>query len=168
MLVYMLIILGFVMRLVPHVPNIVPIAAIALFSGAYLDKKLVPWVPLAIMILSDIVIGFHGVVAYTWGAFILIGFIGMKLKEKRTPENIAFAAIFSAVTFFVISNFGVWMAWYPHTAQGFVSCYINAVPFLRNTMISNCVFTLVFFGGYELARKFAGGTSFGKVLLVRE
>jgi hypothetical protein len=62
MIVYILIVFGFLMRLVPHVPNFAPIAAIALFAGAYLDKRIVPWVPLGIMIVSDLIIGLHGVV----------------------------------------------------------------------------------------------------------
>ena len=82
MMVYILIILGFLLRLVPHVPNMAPIAAIAIFSGAYLNKKLVPWVPLAIMVASDLIIGMHDVVLYTWGSFIVIGFMGMWLKNK--------------------------------------------------------------------------------------
>ena len=38
MIAYILIALGFLMRLVPHVPNTVPVAAIAIFAGAYLNK----------------------------------------------------------------------------------------------------------------------------------
>lgn len=157
--------MGFLLRLVPHVPNMAPVAAIALFSGAYLNRKMVPWVPLIIMILSDLVIGLHDVVPYTWGAFVLVGFIGMWLKERKTPANILAATVFSALVFFVISNFGVWLAWYPRTADGFVSCYINALPFLRNTMAGNLVFSLLLFGSYEAARKLAESTKFRNVLL---
>ena len=50
MIAYILIIFGFAMRLLPHVPNMAPVAAIAVFAGAYLDKRIVPWVPLAIIL----------------------------------------------------------------------------------------------------------------------
>ena len=129
MIAYILIIFGFLMRLVPHMPNFVPIAAIALFAGTYLDKRIVPWVPLAIMIVSDLIIGLHGVVFYTWGAFIVIGFMGLWLKENRTPGNIIAASLISAIFFFVVTNFGVWLAWYPHTWEGFAACYVKAIPF---------------------------------------
>jgi len=88
MIAYLLIVVGFLMRLIPHVPNIAPIAAIAIFAGAYLNKKIVPWVPLAIMVASDIILGLHNVVFYTWGAFILIGYIGGGLKNRVTPGRI--------------------------------------------------------------------------------
>ncbi|MFH1552124.1 MAG: DUF6580 family putative transport protein [Candidatus Omnitrophota bacterium] len=165
MIAYILIIIGFMMRLLPHVPNVAPIAAIALFSGAYLDKRVVPWVPLVIMIVSDMIIGLHDVFLYTWGAFILIGYIGMRLRQRRTPGRIFTTTVFSALVFFVITNFGVWLAWYPHTWEGVVTCYIKALPFLRNTMAGNILFAFVLFGSYELARKLAERTRFRNVLL---
>jgi len=164
MIAYVLIIIGFLFRLVPHAPNVVPVAAIAIFAGAYLDKRVVPWVPLGIMVLSDLIIGLHSIVFYTWGAFILIGFMGMWLKERRTWGNILGVSVVSALLFFAISNFGVWIGWYPHTWKGFTACYVNAIPFLRNTMISNVLFTFVFFGLYELARSLAGRTRYSAVL----
>jgi ABC-type proline/glycine betaine transport system permease subunit len=165
MIAYILIAFGFLMRIVPHVHNFAPVAAIALFSGAYLDKRIVPWVPLAIMIASDLIIGLHGVVFYTWGSFILIGFIGMWMKERRTPANIFLATVLSAALFFIITNFGVWLAWYPHTWEGLSSCYVRAIPFFRNTLLGNLFFALVLFGSYELARKIVGQTRFRAVLL---
>ncbi len=80
MIVYALIVLGFMMRLLPHMPNMVPVAAISLFAGAYLNKKMVPWVPLLIMAVSDLFLGLHEVFLYTWGSFILVGFVGVWLK----------------------------------------------------------------------------------------
>ncbi len=165
MIAYILIVVGFMMRLLPHAPNVVPVAAIAIFAGAYLNRKMVPWVPLAIMVISDLIIGLHGVVLYTWGAFIIIGYMGTWLRERRTPLPIFGAAVVSALVFFVITNFGVALAWYPHTWQGMVSCYIRALPFLRNTMIGNVLFAFVLFGSYELARKLVGGSRFRDVLL---
>jgi len=168
MIAYLLIVVGFLMRLIPHVPNIAPIAAIAIFAGAYLNKKIVPWVPLAIMVASDIILGLHNVVFYTWGAFILIGYIGGGLKNRVTPGRIFGTTAVSALLFFAISNFGVWLSGglYPHTLAGFTSCYVNALPFLRNTMISNVVFAFVFFGAYEVAKRSVKDVALSKVLLV--
>ncbi|MBD3425999.1 MAG: hypothetical protein GF409_02060 [Candidatus Omnitrophica bacterium] len=165
MVAYILILLGFLLRMLPHMPNMAPVAAIALFAGAYLDKRVVPWVPLAIMMVSDLILGLHGVFLYTWGSFILIGFIGMWLKKRRTPANILGTTIFSAFLFFLITNFGVWLAWYPHTLEGLASCYVKAIPFFRNTMISNAAFGLLLFGSYEMARKLVDNTRFSRVLL---
>lgn len=165
MLVYILIVMGFLMRVIPHVPNVAPVAAIALFAGAYLDRRVTPWVPLAIMVASDLIIGLHDVVLYTWGAFVLIGFLGTYLKNNRTTGTVFTATVFSAALFFIITNFGVWLAWYPHTWQGMSQCYVNAIPFLRNMLIGNIVFAAALFGTYEFARRFIVSAKLRTVLL---
>jgi len=64
-LVLGLILLGVVARLVPHLPNVTPVTAIALFGGAYLPKRWAILLPLAVMAISDVVIGFHQVIVFT-------------------------------------------------------------------------------------------------------
>ena len=59
MIVYFLILVGFLMRLIPHAPNFVPVVAISVFACAYLNKRIAVWIPLAIMALSDLLIGMH-------------------------------------------------------------------------------------------------------------
>jgi hypothetical protein len=153
------------MRILPHEANIAPVAAIALFSGAYLDKKIGPWVPLLIMMVSDLIIGLHGMVLYTWGAFFIIGCMGIWLKERRTPVNIFGAAVFSSILFFTLTNFGVWINWYPHTVAGITDCYVKAIPFFRNSLISNIIFSLVFFGIYEEISNKVGNFKIRTVLI---
>ena len=47
-------------RLVPHPPNVTPIAAMALFGGAcFANRKMAYLLPLAAMLLSDLVLGLH-------------------------------------------------------------------------------------------------------------
>ncbi|HPS20272.1 MAG TPA: hypothetical protein PKY78_04720 [Candidatus Omnitrophota bacterium] len=165
MIAYILIIAGLAARIIPHEPNLVPVAAIALFAGAYLNKKISPWVPFIIMAVSDVIIGLHDVVFFTWGAFIITGFMGMYLKQHRNPVSVFSMSILSAAMFFVITNFGVWMAWYPHTFAGLTDCYVKAVPFLRNTLLSNVIFTAALFGIYEICRNLVAKTRFSAVLL---
>ena len=100
MIAYILIVFGFMMRLLPHAPNMVPVAAIALFAGVYLNKKITPWVPLLIMAASDLIIGLHDMIFYTWGSFILIGYIGVWLRGRRSWKNIFLTSVFSSLLFF--------------------------------------------------------------------
>ena len=53
------------LRVLPHPANFAPVAAIALFGGAALPRRLAVWTPLAAMILSDAIIGFHSLIAVT-------------------------------------------------------------------------------------------------------
>ena len=166
MIAYILIIAGFLMRLLPHAPNFVPVAAIAVFAGAYLNKRMTIFIPLAIMMITDLIIGLHDVVLYTWGAFLLIGLMNTWLKNRVTAGNVFISTVISAMLFFIITNFGVWLAWYAHTWEGFTTCYINAIPFLRNRLLGNIIYAAALFGSYELAKRLLENKNYRTVLLV--
>lgn len=158
----LLIVAGVLFRLVPHVPNFAPIGAIALFAGAVLHWRLAVWLPLLIMGISDMVLGFYPGIAYTWAAFLLVVVLGMVLRKYATLWRIAFGGLGGAFLFFVVSNMGVWVAsgMYPHTAAGLTDCFVAALPFFRMTLLSDIFFSAVLFGMYELAaRRFAGNVS---------
>ena len=76
-------------RFLPHPPNFVPIAAMALFGGAYFsNKKLAFLVPFAAMIISDMVIGFHSVMWAVYLSFALIVVIGMSVRRNKKAGSI--------------------------------------------------------------------------------
>ena len=166
MLALILILSGILLRFAPHAPNFTPVAAIALFSGAYLNKKYSLLVPLLLMIISDLLIGIHNVVVFTWGGFILITFLGFWIKKHKNIFGIISTSLVSSFLFYVVSNFGVWvMGWYPHTLSGLINCYIMAIPFLRNFTLSTLLYTAVFFGAYELVARLVKDTKYACVLL---
>jgi hypothetical protein len=145
-----LVVFGVVMRLLPHPDNLAPIGAIALFGGAVLPRKLGWWLPLAAMIISDYFIGFYSGIVFTWAAFLLVGLYGMSLRRRSNWFRIPVGALGSAVIFFLISNFGVWMQGnlYPLTWAGLVHCYEMALPFFRNTFFGDFLYGWILFGGY--------------------
>jgi len=166
MLALSLIIIGILLRFAPHAPNFTPVAAIALFGAVYLKRKYALIVPLLLMVTSDIFIGMHNVVFFTWGGFILITFLGFWLKKKKSMGRIVTSSLTSALLFFVVSNFGVWaMGWYPHTLGGLINCYVMAIPFLRNFILATLCYVAVFFGLYELIALWVKDTKLAKVLL---
>ena len=140
-------------RLLPHPANFTAVGALALFGGVYLDKKFAFLIPLLAMLVSDYVIGFYGGMYWVYGSFVLIGFVGLWLKNHKKPAVILGATLTSSVLFFVITNFGVWMtpgSIYAPSWAGLVDCYISAIPFFRNTIAGDVVFVSVMFGAYEL------------------
>src|SRR3990172_7644502 len=58
-------------RLLPHPPNFAPIAAMALFGGAYLSPRYAILVPLLALFLGDLFIGFYSpvVMVSVYGSF---------------------------------------------------------------------------------------------------
>ncbi len=146
-------------RLIPHPMNFAPIAAMGIFGGAILkDKKYAYALPLVALFLSDLVIqmttgwGFYGSTQlYVYGATILVTFLATRMN-KPSALNVTGHALMGAVLFFAISNFGVWMEGllYPKTSEGLMACYTAAIPFFKNTVLSNLVYSGLLFGTYSL------------------
>ena len=98
------------LRLVPHPPNFTPIGAMALFSGAYLGRRGLAFVaPLAALLLSDAVIGFYRGMDFVYASVALIVVIGWWVSSRRTPLRIGAAALAGSISFFAITNFGMWL-----------------------------------------------------------
>lgn len=143
-------------RLLPHPPNFAPVAAIAIFAGALLPRRWALGLPLVAMIVSDLFIGLHDLVLFTWGSFALIALVSAKLLKGRLSwRNSVAASIGASVLFFVVTNFGVWLQgnMYARTLAGFVECYYMALPFFRNTLLGDMAYTLGLYGLYVLVVK---------------
>jgi len=60
-------------------------------------------------------------------------------------------SLFSAVLFFVVTNFGVWLVgWYPPTLEGLIQCYVNGIPFFRASIVSNLVYMFILTSVFNL------------------
>ena len=156
MLIVAMIAAAAVARLVPHPPNMTPVFAMALFGGATLrDRRLAFVVPLAAMFLSDVVLGFHNEMLAVYGAFVLIVCLGLWLQRRKTVLTVAGAAIATSLIFFIVSDLGIWLTgdMYPRTLAGLVTCFTMALPFLRNQMAGDLLYTAVLFGGFALLER---------------
>ena len=137
LIVLSLLVLAVITRLLPHPPNVTPIAAIALFGGCNIkDKNLAFVLPLLCMFLTDLFLGFHIIMPFVYLSFMCISYIGIN-SEKITNGTI----FGSSLLFFLVTNFGVWVFGYPNTLAGLVSCYTLALPFFVNTIIGDLFFT---------------------------
>src|SRR5438270_10786667 len=146
------------LRLVPHPPNFTPIGAMALFSGAYLGRRVFAFVaPLAALLLSDLVLGFYHGMATVYFSVVLIVLIGLQLSSRRSFWRVGAAALASSVLFYVVTNFGMWLfsGFYPRTLAGLEACYVAAIPFFQNTLAGDLFYAALLFGGFRLAEHFA-------------
>lgn len=146
---YVLVVLGAVARLVPHPWNFAPIGAFGLFAGASCSPRTAWAVPLAALLVADAITGFYDVrvMAFVYLGFAAGPFIGRALLgSKRTLVRYG-AAVWSAATvFFMVSNLGAWLAYYPQTAAGLVECYVRALPFYGVTLLGDSVYAGILFG----------------------
>lgn len=145
-----------ILRLLPHPPNVAPIAAMALFGGVYLNKKYALIVPIVALFISDLLLGFYASMPYVYGSFLLTGLIGIWLRKHKNIPNVILATITSSILFFLITNFGFFLTndLYPKTVVGQIEAYTMAIPFFRNTLLGDLGYVALFFGSYELVLQF--------------
>ena len=144
------------LRLLPHPSNFTPIGALALFAGAHFnDKRWAFIAPLVAMLLSDILIGFHGQMPVVYAAFAVIVCMGFALRDKKTALRVTGASLAAATFFFIVSNFAVWAfdGLYPVTLAGLATCYIAAIPFFQNWLVGTVFYAAVLFGSFAIIEK---------------
>ena len=156
-------------RLLPHPPNFAPIGAMALFGAAYFSQRYLSFaIPIASMWLSDLVLNnvvysqyfdhfvwFYPGCYWTYGVFILIGLIGLITLKRIKFQNLILASLLASILFFLVSNFGVWFStnMYPKDFSGLVTCYTAGLPFFKNTIIGDLVYSGALFGAFEFAQR---------------
>jgi len=135
-------------RFIPHPPNFTSLLALSFYVPALLGVRYLPALLIG-FVITDLVIGFHGVTFLTWGSVILIG-LSSKFFTQTILSRIS-GSILGACLFFIITNFGVWsLGSYGYTFSGFFNCYILAIPFFAHSLISTFIFSTVIEFFYKL------------------
>ncbi|MFH1119734.1 MAG: DUF6580 family putative transport protein [Bacteroidota bacterium] len=154
------------MRLVPHWPNFTPVAAIALFSGANISRKSLAFlIPLAAMLISDVILGFHSTMIAVYAAFSITVLVGFRLSGRIRAGNIVLASVLSSVIFYLVTNFGSWysgMMPYPKNFSGLMEAYAAGIPFFNNGLLGDLFYNTILFGGFYLV-----GQRYPKLLRIK-
>ena len=125
-------------RFIPHPPNFTSLIAVSFYVPAIFGSRYMPIVLLS-FVFTDLVIGFHNTLLFTWGSILLISFIS-KYFQKTILSRLG-GSIVGALIFFVVTNFGVWVTgMYGYNFNGLITTYLLAVPFFANTAISTFIF----------------------------
>jgi len=142
-------------RLIPHPPNFTPIIAMAIMSGYFFRNiYLSLFVMLFSMLLADVFIGFYYNMIFVYLTLFLITFIFFNISNKINSKNLLICSLTGSLVFFIFSNFGVWVlgSLYEKSLTGLVECYILAIPFFLNTLLSTIFFSyssFIFFNIFE-------------------
>jgi hypothetical protein len=163
------------------VANFAPLAAIAFCGAVYLPKRFAFAVPLLALLISDLVINaVHGIsivsgymlVRYT--ALALVAGIGLLVRKKTNLAAIGAGVVSGTLSFYLITNTASWLAepGYAGTLAGWVQALTVGLPpyssyaptwmFLRNSLISDLLYTALFVGCMALSRSRAHDVSHQK------
>jgi len=135
-------------RFIPHPPNFTSLLALSFYVPVLLGARYLP-ILIASFALTDLVLGFHNTIFFTWGSVLVIGLMSNYFKKNIISRM--GGALFGAFLFYIITNVGVWSGGsYGYNFEGLISCYILALPFFGYTLIS----TFVFSTAIESVRKF--------------
>jgi len=136
------------------IPNFEALTALSLVSGSFLGGAFAPIIPLLMAFSSDIYFGNTSVYLFTWSAFALAGILGTLAGRNSRHRflKITGLGVSSVLFFYFWTNFGWWLTsgMYQMNFSGLISCYIAALPFLRNQLISVLIFTPSFFAAFSL------------------
>jgi hypothetical protein len=142
-----------------HIYGFSAVMAAGFFAGAYFsNKRLGLLVPLAAMILTDLAIG-----GYDWkltvvvdGSLMLTVLLGQFYSKRPTLLRWTGVLLGSSTMFFLVTNAAVWIfgdgTFYPHTFGGLLQSYTMGLPFFRDRLIGDFVWSALLFGSYELLR----------------
>lgn len=150
-----LIVLVVTLRLLPHPANFAPVAAVAIFGGAVLPRRVALCVPLVAMMASDLIIGFYGIMPIVWACYALIVLSSSIWLRRQTMIRGVVLTLGASMFFFTVTNFAVWAAsgMYAHTWFGLMHCYAMALPFFRNTMLSDSMYTSALFAALAFSKR---------------
>ena len=129
-----------IFRIIPHPPNFTPVIALSLYLPIIFGLWSLPFCILGFAI-TDYFVGFHSLLIWTWGSLVLVGLIS---KFSKNIINRLTLAFLGSLIFFALSNLGVWLAgsYYEPNIEGLITCYIMAIPFFTNTLISTMIFAI--------------------------
>lgn len=152
----LLIILAITTRFLPHPPNFTAVLSVGIFAGYLFKNKAIGYIiPIIAMIASDLIIGMHNTLWAVYLSIIIAGIIGSKINQSNNGK-IALSSFSSALVFFILTNFAVWIAGilYPFNISGLMSCYISAIPFFGYTLLSTIIYSFILFKLYNLLENY--------------
>jgi hypothetical protein len=165
---YLLLIVAILSRIVPHAGwwNFTAVGGALLYFGARRSWREMLG-PLAALMATDYfltVFTYHYPFRWqayvtTWVWYLAVMVLGQILLHSRTTFlRVAMGVVLGPTSFWLISNYAVWSAgdMYPHTMSGVVACYVAALPFYRNDLISTGIVAGLAFGVPVMVRRMSG------------
>jgi hypothetical protein len=174
MIAYLVLLLAIVSRILPlqtHYWNFTAIGGSLLFFGARRPRWQTVIAVFALAVTDFCLTRFAYSYPFhirgyliTWAWYAGICLLGNGLLSRKASALRVGAAVFtSATSFFLISNFVVWMGstLYAHSFAGLSDCYAAALPFYGNDLVSTALVAGALFGLPVLVHKIAGAMSHG-------
>ena len=148
-------------------PNFSPVYALAFCAGVYLPGRLIWWLPVGILLITDVLLNIHysvpilsGYMALNYVAYAALIGLGRGFSARSSWLHLLGGGLLGALLFYLITNTAAWFnpaagpfpqAPYPNTLLGWVQALtVGTSPwpptwtFFSNTLLSGGLFTGLF------------------------
>jgi hypothetical protein len=148
-------------------PNFSPVYALAFCAGVYLPGRLAWWLPVGILLVTDVLLNIHysvpilsGYMALNYVAYATLIGLGRRFSARSSWLHLLGGGLLGALLFYLITNSAAWFnpapgpfpqTPYPKTLLGWVQALtLGTSPwpptwtFFRNTLLSGGLFTGLF------------------------
>ena len=147
--------------------NFSPVGAMAIFGGAYFNKKWKAIVfPLLMLFLSDVVLQLtvfkkygsgvlYGGWYWVYGSLGVITIVSRWILTKITINRFLVSVIVCVSIHWIITDLGVWIGStrYPQSLNGFVICLENAIPYECRFLAGTLIYGISLFAIFEWMKR---------------
>jgi hypothetical protein len=147
--------------------NFSPAYALAFCAGIYFPSRLVWWLPLGTLLLTDILLNllyYHtsavsAYMAVNYLVYAALIWLGRRHSPRWSWLRLLGGGLFGAILFYLVTNTAAWVQnpGYPKTLAGWIQALTSGIPglpptwtFFRNTLLSGGLFTGLFVGAMKL------------------
>ena len=117
--------------------NFTPVIAAAVFLPVISRGLYFSILPVVVLFVTDLVLGFHETMLYTYGAVLLIG-----LFAQLVRFSLGVKALSGVLIWHLIVNYGVYLHSVP--TRSLIDVYVSAWPFDFRLLVSTLLFTSLF------------------------
>jgi hypothetical protein len=150
--------------------NFAPLAAIALCGAVYFPPKYKFTVPLAALLISDIILNIYysapllvPLMVCRYFVLALVGWLGLALANRASLKTLLPASLAGSALFYVVTNAFSWLSdpGYAKSFAGLIQALTVGLPqysatptwmFFRNSVVSDLLFTGLFVVCMKLTR----------------
>jgi len=169
---------------ISRIPGLLPlnfsvVYAFAFCAGVFFPSRLAWWLPLAVLLGTDIGLNFYyqyhhvdGVwsaenlanLAFNYIAYLALIFLGRRFRPSMSIMSLVGGGVLGAIIFYLITNTASWLfnpfhnpeytknltGWIIALTKG-IGGYPSTWEFFRNTLLSGGIFTAIFAAAEKLA-----------------
>jgi hypothetical protein len=157
----MLVVIAIVSRMMPHTPNFVAVSAVTIFAAWYFRTiALAAAIPIVTLLISDLMLGFYEPVLMVtvYVAALIPLALNKFIRGRLSVARLSCVTLAASMGTHFALDFVVWISsgWYEKSTYGLMQCYASGLPFLKNRLAGDFVWTAAIFGSYligvELSR----------------